>query len=59
LFDQKDYEKFDGNTEVVATINDSETGNDVIEGRQPTGVPPSLQTGSLRLWVAEIALTRS
>jgi hypothetical protein len=29
LFDQKDYEKFDENTEVVATINDSETGNDV------------------------------
>jgi hypothetical protein len=26
LFDQKDYEKFDGNTEVVATIINFETG---------------------------------
>jgi len=26
LFDQKDYEKFDGNAEVVATIINFETG---------------------------------
>jgi hypothetical protein len=41
LFDQKDCEKFDGNTEVVATINDSETGNGVIEGRQLDSRAPS------------------
>jgi hypothetical protein len=35
--------EFDGKGEVVATINDSETGNDVIWGRQLTGSPPPLQ----------------
>jgi hypothetical protein len=29
--------------EMVATINDSATGNDVICGRQPTGSPSPLQ----------------
>jgi hypothetical protein len=52
LFDQKDYEKFDGKRKAVATINDSETGNDVIEGRTAQGAPSPLQTASLRLWVA-------
>jgi hypothetical protein len=37
--------------EVVATINDSETGNDAVYGRQLTGSPPLLQTANLRLWV--------
>jgi hypothetical protein len=39
--------KFDGKRKVVATINDSETGNDVIEGRQPTGSLPTLQNFEL------------
>jgi hypothetical protein len=42
LFDQEDYEKFDGNTEVVATIINFETGNDSITGRQPTDGPQRL-----------------
>jgi flavodoxin len=37
------YEKFDGNTEVVATIINFETGNDVICRRQVQGGLPPLQ----------------
>ena len=47
---------------MVATINDSETGNDVIEGRQLTGSLPTLQTARLSLWMAGLrraALHRS
>jgi hypothetical protein len=57
LFDQRNYEKFDAFPEVVATINDSETGNDVIEGRQSYGLSTIAgKTASLRLRVAGFAL---
>jgi hypothetical protein len=42
--------KVDAFPEAVATINDSGTGNDVIEGRQPSGAPHRCKTASLRLW---------
>jgi hypothetical protein len=48
LFDQKHYEKFDGNTEVVATIVNFETGNDSITGRQPTDGPQRLRSYGMR-----------
>jgi hypothetical protein len=50
-------QEFDAFPEVAATINDSETGNDVIWGRQPTGSPPPLQ--NRKAVGGGIALTRS
>jgi hypothetical protein len=54
LFDQKDYEKFDGNAEVVATSILKQV-NDVFCGRQPRGSPPPLQNRELTSVGGEIA----
>jgi hypothetical protein len=42
-------QEFDAFPEVVANINDSETGNDVICGRELTGSPPPLPNRELTL----------
>jgi hypothetical protein len=49
-------QEFDAFPEVVATINDSETGNDVICGRQSRGSPPPLQNRELKTVDGRIVL---